>query len=173
MAAVPVVLLAIWAYFGGGIDSHLFLVMVPWLCLISAAELMPVLYLPHVTLTLSMPLLLAAGMTLGPAPAGILGYLGAWDVRFFRGQVPFEREVFNRGQIALSSIAGATTFHALGGSLDDWPTVVIPCFLAILADVSVNMTLVAVGIFLGPKTPFGQVVKGVVLDYPMLFLATY
>src|SRR3954464_12794408 len=42
-------------------DSALW--MIPWLLLVTATELLPVYYTDQVNLTLSMPLLLAAGMT--------------------------------------------------------------------------------------------------------------
>src|SRR5262249_35434411 len=143
------------------VDGRTALVMVPWLLLVVASELSPILYLPDITLSLSMPLILAAGMTLGPLPAGILGFLGAWDRRYLRKEVTFAREMFNRGQVALSSMAGTVAFFAVGGSLDDWPWVVVACFAAIVVDVLLNVTLVAIGIYLGPRTPMSKIVRGV------------
>src|ERR1043165_9928874 len=66
------------------VDSALW--MIPWLLLVTATELLPIYYTDQVNLTLSMPLLLAAGMTLGPVPAGLLGFFGAWDKRWLRGE---------------------------------------------------------------------------------------
>src|SRR5262249_41190870 len=73
----------------------------------------------------------------------------------------------------LSSMAGTVAFFAVGGSLDDWPWVVVACFAAIVVDVLLNVTLVAIGIYLGPRTPMSKIVRGVLLDYPFLFLTTY
>ncbi len=117
--------------------------MLPWLLLVTAAELLPVMYMHEVNLTLSMPLLLAAGMTLGPVPAGLLGFLGSWDQRLVRGQISWTRDFFNRGQIALSCFAGALAFHALGGSIDRWPRAILPCLVAVGIDVIINVSLVS------------------------------
>ena len=147
--------------------------MVPWLLLVSAAELLPVFYMPEVNMTLSMPLLLAAGMTLGPIPTGLLGFLGSWDGRHLRGEIPWSRALFNRSQIALSSMAAAWTFHALNGAVDDWPSVLFPCVAAVLADVVINVALVSYFAVLVSGNPIGKVVKSVALDYPLLFVVTY
>ncbi|HEY7283413.1 MAG TPA: hypothetical protein VID47_17680, partial [Actinomycetota bacterium] len=87
MAGFTLMLLAIGGSTFEPIQLQTAHVMVPWLLLVWIAELLPVLYLPDLTLTLSMPLLLAAGMILGPVPAGILGLLGTWDSRFHRREV--------------------------------------------------------------------------------------
>jgi hypothetical protein len=91
--------------------------MIPWLLLVTAAELLPISYGPDVNLTLSMPLLLAAGMTLGPVPAGLLGFAGSWDGRLLRHEISWGRAMFNRGQIALSSMAAAWVFQGLDGDV--------------------------------------------------------
>jgi signal transduction histidine kinase len=147
--------------------------MIPWLLLVSAAELLPVFYLPEVNMTLSMPLLLAAGMTLGPLPAGLLGFLGSWDGRHLRGEIPWAHALFNRSQIALSSMAAAWTFHALNGTVDQWPKVLLPCFAAIAADVLINVALVSYFAVLVSGNAIGKVVKSVALDHPLLFVSTY
>jgi len=120
-----------------------------------------------------MPLLLAAGMTLGPVPAGLLGFFGAWDKRWLRGEVTWARSFFNRSQIALCSLLAAMTFRALGGGVDQWPAVIGPCIAAVAVDVTVNIALVAAVAMLAHYKSFIEIARGVVLDNPLLFVATY
>jgi signal transduction histidine kinase len=147
--------------------------MLPWLLLVIAAELLPVFYSDRVNLTLSMPLLLAAGMTFGPVPAGLLGFLGSWDRRLLRGEITWANAFFNRSQIALSSMAAAATFHALGGVVDRWPSVILPCAAAAAMDILINVTSVSVmSVFVHQKS-WSRVAGGILLDHPFLFVATY
>src|SRR5207302_4369388 len=99
-----------------------------WLAVISVAELLPILYTREVNLTLSMPLLLAAGMVLAPVQAGLLGFLGSWDARVLRREITWTRGLFNRSQISLSSLSASAVFHALHGNIDLWPQVIPICF---------------------------------------------
>jgi signal transduction histidine kinase len=149
------------------------LAILPWLALVTVAELLPILYLAEVNLTLSMPLLLAAGMTLGPLAAGVVGFLGAWDARLLRGQITWGRALFNRSQIALSSLAAAAVFHGLGGSISNWPGVVLPCLAALGTDVLINVALVSAAAVMMSNKPLKEVIRGVVLDSPVAFIATY
>jgi signal transduction histidine kinase len=144
-----------------------------WLVLVTAAELFPVLYLEEVNLTVSMPLLLAAGMTLGPLAAGIIGFVGSWDARLLRRQITWGRALFNRSQISVSSLFAAAVFHGLGGSISSWPSVMLPCVAALATDMGINVVLVcSAAVMMSEKRPI-DVVKGVVLDSPLVFLATY
>src|SRR6266536_177669 len=149
------------------------LAILPWLALVTVAELLPILYLAEVNLTLSMPLLLAAGMTLGPLAAGLVGFLGAWDARLLRREITWGRALFNRSQIALSSLAAATVFHGLGGSISNWPRVVLPCLAALVTDVLINVALVSTAAVMMSHKHLKEVIRGVVLDSPLVFIATY
>src|SRR5262245_31655753 len=147
--------------------------MIPWLLLVTATELLPVYYTDQVNLTLSMPLLLAVGMTLGPVPAGVLGFCGAWDKRLFRGEITWARAFFNRSQIALASLLAAVTFQVTGGTVDQWPGVIGPCVAAVAVDIVVNVALVSVVAMLAHYKSFQEIARGVVLDNPLLFVTTY
>jgi signal transduction histidine kinase len=122
---------------------------------------------------MSMPLLLAAGMMLGPLPAGVLAFVGTWDVRLLRGEITWTRDLFNRSQVALSSFLAAVTFHALGGTVSDWPSVVWACLAAAIVDTVTNLSLVSVAATLRSGQSLAKVLRAVVLDYPLLFAITY
>jgi len=172
VTATAVTILIVGIVNSWAILSNSWRLMIPWLLLVAAAEFMPLLYRPDVSLTLSVPLLLAAGMTLGPVPAGVLGFLGTWDARVFKGKIGWDRALFNRSQVALSSMAAAATFAALGGTLDDWTSVLAPCAAALVADQVVNVALVSTGIRLAGGS-VSEAVRFVAQDSPWVFLATF
>src|SRR6266511_3724869 len=117
--------------------------LIMWLAVVTAAELLPILYSEEVNITLSMPLLLAAGIVLAPIHAGLIGFLGSWDGRHLRREITWSRALFNRSQIALSSFFGSLVFHSLGGNIRVWPLAVWACLAASLADMIINVALVS------------------------------
>ncbi len=147
--------------------------LVVWLAVVSAAELLPIPYTSHVRMTLSMPLLLAAGMLFSPLDAGLMGFIGSWDLRWFRREISTAREVFNRSQVALSALTASLVFHGLGADVRNWPVVAFACLAALLADMVVNVALVSGAAVLMTGERVTQVMAGVVLDSPWSFLLTY
>src|SRR4051794_10093846 len=143
-----------------------------WLLLVTIAELLPVMYMHQVNLTLSMPLLLAVAMTLGPVPAGILGFLGSWDQRLIRHEISWTRAFFNRSQIAMACLAAGLVFGALGGEIEHWPDVLLPCVGAVAIDVVINASLVALVVTRSSGQTLSAVARTVVLDSPFLFIFT-
>src|SRR5437867_3263275 len=75
-----------------------------WIVVTAAADLMPVTLWGTVSLSMSLPVTLAAGMVLPPAWAGLIAFTGACDIREFRGEVGFARALYNRSQVAGSVI---------------------------------------------------------------------
>jgi signal transduction histidine kinase len=94
-------------------------------------------------------------------------------VRLLRRQITWGRALFNRSQIAVSSFAAAAVFHALGGNISSWPNVLIPCLAALATDMVINVALVCSAAVMMSEKPFADVIKGVVLDSPVAFAATY
>ncbi len=115
-----------------------------WLALVAIVDLLPVRYSRHL-MTMSVAVLLAAGMVFGPAEVGLLAFLGSVDVREMRREIGIARALFNRSQIALSAIAAAAVFHAVGASVDVWPAAIFAAILAATADATINMVLVSMG----------------------------
>jgi len=147
--------------------------MIPWLILVILAELFPIKISAETLLTMSMPLLLAAGMTLGPIPAGVLAVLGTWDMRLLQGDITLARDLFNRSQVALSSMLAALTFHELGGAVSNWPGVVWPCVVAAAVDGILNLSLVSAAAILKTGQPLAKVLRTAVLEHPRTFVVTY
>jgi signal transduction histidine kinase len=124
-------------------------------------------------MTLSMPLLLAVGMVWAPVIAGMIGFLGSWDARLLHREITVARALFNRSQIALSSLSAAVVFHALGGNPRVWPMALPICLAALAADVMVNTALVSSAAMLMSGQGLRRVVASVVLDSPWSFVLTY
>ena len=78
-----------------------------WTLLVGCTSCLPIYSGRGAWLSLDLPLLLAAGFVFGPAVAGAIGLLGAWDMREIRRDISPTRAIFNRSQVALSAMAGA------------------------------------------------------------------
>jgi signal transduction histidine kinase len=94
-------------------------------------------------LSLDMPILLAAGLVFGPGVGGAVALVAYADPREWRREIGFYRAICNRGQTALSVMAGSFVFLGVGGQLGEWPGSLAAGFLALATDVAVNYLLVA------------------------------
>lgn len=102
------------------------------------ADLMVVRFDRGFTFSMSMPVTLAAAMTLGPAPAGLVAFLGCLDPIEIRGGSALSRALFNRAQVACATVFAGVVFQGLGVDLSDWPLVLVAALLALSADFLVN-----------------------------------
>jgi len=119
-----------------------------WLALVVVSDLLPVPLSDNLSLALSLPVLMAAGM-LYPVPiVGALALLGSTDMREILGHVSLAHGLYNRSQIALSAMTGSLVFHHLSGDLADWPAVLAVALLALIADSLVNTSMVVVASWL-------------------------
>jgi signal transduction histidine kinase len=91
---------------------------------------------------MDLPLLLAAGFLLGPFLGGFIAFVGAGDIREFKRELAMSHALFNRAQIALSTMAAAAVFQAAAGTEDHLALLIPAALLALLADTIVNFVLV-------------------------------
>ncbi|HET6714428.1 MAG TPA: ATP-binding protein [Actinomycetota bacterium] len=94
-------------------------------------------------LSLDMPVLLAAGLVVGPGVGGAIALVSYVDPREWRHEISISRAICNRGQTALSVIGGSLAFMAVGGQLGIWPGSLLAGLLALATDISINYVLVA------------------------------
>ena len=132
-----------------------------------AADLRPVNVWRSISLSMSLPVTLAGALLLPAWAAGLVAFLGAFDVREFRGEVSFCRALFNRSQVAASVIAASLVFHAFGGRIDRWPAVLVPAFLCLFVDGVVNLALLLPPAGLMWDVPLTGVVGRVFGDDPV------
>lgn len=144
-----------------------------WAGVVAAADLLPVRLWGSVTLSMSLPISLAAGMVLSPPEAGLIAFLGSVDPRELRRQVTIWRGLFNRSQVALSAAAASWIFHLGGIPIVDWPQVLPSAMGALAVDFAVNTVLVCAAMALEKKMRPPDVLREMFAPDPLEFGATY
>jgi signal transduction histidine kinase len=139
-----------------------------WLAVVFVADLLPVTLWEDIVLSMSLPVLLAAGMLLSPIEAALVAFIGAADIREFRRETTLGRAIYNRSQVALSVFLSSVVFHSLHGSIERWPHVVPVAILALVVDLVTNALLVAEGVALKTDVPWWSVVRNVYAGSPRL-----
>src|SRR4051794_24051290 len=81
-----------------------------WVLACLLADLMYVRIGRSITLSMSLPVVLAAALLHAPAVAALIAFLGSLDPREIRGQSSVERILFNRSQVALSAAAASVAY---------------------------------------------------------------
>ena len=122
-----------------------------WAAVALAADLMLVRVGKGVTLTMSLPVSLAAALLFPPAFAAIVAFAGCLDPMEVRGESSVARAIFNRSQVALATTAAAFVFHIGDVNAAMWPAVALWSLVALAADFAVNAALVVPTIVLRDK----------------------
>lgn len=131
-----------------------------WAAIVAAVDLIPVRVWGSVTVSMSFPVALAAGMIFSPAEAALIAFVGSFDPRELRGGISLAKSVFNRSQVAASVMAGSAAFHALNGGNMEWPGVMLPGLVALALDAGVNFLLVATAVAIEDRiAPRGVLLK--------------
>ncbi len=144
-----------------------------WAAIVATVDLVPVRVWGSVSVSMSFPVALAAGMIFPPVEAALIAFAGSFDPRELKGGVSLAKAVFNRSQVAASVMAGSVLFHSLGGDILDWPEVLLPGLAALLADAGVNFILVASAVAVEDRmTPRG-VLSRMFSASPWHYLAGY
>ena len=157
VVASAVLVLAILVRSAGGLPGEQLLDLAIWALLAAAASLAPVPSGKGAWLAFDLPLVLGAGLVFGPLGAGLVGLVGACDIRELRRELSISRAIFNRAQVSLSGVAGAAAFQALGGDLSIWPGAALLGLVALAADCLVNYVLVAMSSSITYSRPFQSV----------------
>jgi len=113
-----------------------------WAAVALAADLMLVRVGRGVTLTMSLPVSLAAALLFPPAFAAIVAFVGCLDPMEVRGESSLSRAVFNRSQVALATTAAAFVFRLGDVDAAAWPAVALWSLVALGADFAVNAAFV-------------------------------
>lgn len=159
VVALAILVLALLASAAGAISDQRLRDMAVWAILAAAASLAPVPSGKGAWLAFDLPLVLGAGLVFGPLAAGLVGLVGAWDIRELRRELSISRALFNRAQVALSGVAGAVTFQALGGDLTAWPDAALLGLAALTGDCFVNYLLVGMSSSITYGRPFLRVLS--------------
>jgi signal transduction histidine kinase len=131
-----------------------------WAATVAAVDLVPVRVWGSVSVSMSFPVTLAAGMIFLPTEAALVAFIGSFDPRELRGTISLAKSIFNRSQVAASVMAGSALFHMLDGAIVDWPRVVLPGAAALLVDAGSNFILVASAVSMEDRlTPRGVLLR--------------
>jgi len=122
-----------------------------WAAVALAADLMLVRVGKGVTLTMSLPVSLAAALLFAPGFAAIVAFAGCLDPMEVRGESSVSRAIFNRAQVALATTAAAFVFRIGDVNAAAWPTVALWSLVALGADFAVNAAFVVLTIVLRDK----------------------
>lgn len=144
-----------------------------WLLAVALADLFSVPVWGSVVLSLSFPVLIAAGIVFPPAVAGLLALLGSGEPRELRREITFGRAAFNRSQIALSTMSAAFVFQWLDADPADWPRVLGITALALLSDTFVNLALVMLAVRLTTGRGVREISDEILLNRPAERITDY
>ncbi len=141
--AVPVLCLIV-AEMAGDPSGFARPILLMWVAAIAVVDLLPVPTSVQPIFSLSFPLELAVALIYPPPVAAAVTFIGSSDSRELRGELSFSRAVFNRGQIALSTLGESLIFHSMA-SIDHsaWFRVVPAVVLATIVGYSINTFAVA------------------------------
>ena len=144
-----------------------------WAAIVAAVDLVPVRVWGSVSVSMSFPVTLAAGMIFLPTEAALIAFIGSFDPRELRGGVSLAKSVFNRSQVAASVMAGSALFHVMDGDILDWPRVLLPGAAALLLDAGVNFVLVASAVSIEDRSAPRGVFQKMFGASPLHYLAGY
>jgi signal transduction histidine kinase len=110
---------------------------------VAVVDLIPVPAWGGMQLSLSFPILLSVAIIYDPTVAATIAFVGSFDPRELRLQMPPLRAVFNRAQMALSTLAGAAIFHLLATAESPLPKFAFGVVITAIATYVVNALCVA------------------------------
>ena len=131
-----------------------------WVLASLLADLMCVRIGRSITLSMSLPVLLAAALLHPPVVTASIAFLGCLDLRELRGDSSIERILFNRSQIAVAAGGASYVMHLVGLSALEWPVVVGLSALGLIVDCSVNVAFVATSTVLSGRASWTATLKG-------------
>jgi signal transduction histidine kinase len=144
-----------------------------WMGLVFSTDLFPVPLWRNVILSLSLPILLAAGFLFPPELVGLLALVASTDPREIRGGVSVGHALFNRTQVAASASLAAITFQSLGGRVGVWPLFLAAGLAAVAVDVVTNVALVVLASRLKEKQRARDIFDNLTFGEPAVFFVSY
>jgi signal transduction histidine kinase len=99
-----------------------------WMAVIATVELLPVPLTGVIRFSLGFPILLGVAILYSPMLAGLVALVGAFDARELRREITPLKALFNRCQIALSTLAESAVFHSVA-SVHSPVQIMIPAVL--------------------------------------------
>jgi diguanylate cyclase (GGDEF)-like protein len=119
--------------------------LVVWVIAIAVVDLLPVPTNVQSIFSLSFPLELSVALLYGPAIGATVTFLGSSDIREIRREQAVMKGLFNRAQIALSTIVESLLFHSVATSVNHshWYLLIVGVLVATVGGYSINTLAVA------------------------------
>jgi signal transduction histidine kinase len=144
-----------------------------WVAVVGAVELLPVPVSRVLQLSLGFPILLGIAILYSPLVAGAVAFVGSFDPREIRRQISVPKSLFNRSQIALSTLAGGAVFHSLASVRSEWPVLIAGALCAAAANYAINVALVTLAMRLLYRVSLKQALDQLRLGALSEFLLNY
>jgi signal transduction histidine kinase len=147
-----------------------------WVLVLATVELLPVPVSRVLQLSLGFPIRLGIAILYPPFVAAGVALLGSFDSREIRHEITPLKSMFNRCQIALSTLASAAILHYFSTDPVRLPTLaLVPAALAAtVANYSVNVALVALAMRLlysvSIREVLGQLRVGALSEFFLSYL---
>ncbi|MGH2825467.1 MAG: sensor histidine kinase [Actinomycetota bacterium] len=113
-----------------------------WICLLAAAELLPVTLGFETRITMGFPVALAIAVSFNPLSSMLIVGLGNFDIRELKREIPLHQAVFNRSQTMLAVAAASSTVVLIGGRPLTFPLGVVASVVAATLFILTNLGLV-------------------------------
>lgn len=140
---------------------------------VAVVDLIPVPAWGGMQLSLSFPILLGVAIVYPPQVAAVIAFFGSFDPRELRLRMPPLRAVFNRSQMAASTLVGSALFHLVGEAEGPVGRLVLGVVLAAIAAYAINALSVAIHQALLRGIGVGQVLGKMHGAAPYEFLFSY
>jgi diguanylate cyclase (GGDEF)-like protein len=130
-----------------------------WIAAIAIVDLMPVPMAMSFDFSLSFPLELSVALLYPPPVAALIVFLGSFDPREFRREIPPLMAVFVRAQIAMAVLVESKVFQGIADLDDRWFVVGPTVLLAAVVGYAINTILVAEWQSLRDGDPLDRIVQ--------------
>jgi diguanylate cyclase (GGDEF)-like protein len=128
-----------------------------WAAAIAVIDLLPVTASSDLAFSLSFPVELTAALLYFPPVAALIAFIGAFDTRELRGELPPMKALYIRGQIGFSVATESLVFHLLTSLHARWFVIGPTVMLAAVAGYAVNVLVVATYAHLQRRETIGKI----------------
>ncbi len=118
--------------------------LILWTAILATVELLPVTVSRQIHLSLGFPILLGLAILYPPHIAATIALIGSFDARELKRQISPSKSLFNRCQIALSTLAASATFHAIASVRSTTALLLLGALAATAANYCVNLPVTSV-----------------------------
>jgi diguanylate cyclase (GGDEF)-like protein/PAS domain S-box-containing protein len=143
-----------------------------WVALLAVISLLPVPAF-QARVGMDFPLSMALAVLYPAGAAGLVTFVGSCDPREFRREIPPMRALFNRSQVALSTVAASSVFHTAAGIDARFGLFVAAATGAVVVGYLLNIVMVSAAISLDYAVPPRRVIADLRIGSLAKFVGTF